>query len=59
MEPHEKSLDFVNFIHQILQDCEIYNPDPEPFRYKYELNETEFRNSIEETYLQIQELLKK
>ena len=35
LEPHEKSLDFLDFIQQILQDCEIYNPDPEPFRYEY------------------------
>jgi hypothetical protein len=58
LEPHEKSLDFLDFIQQILQDCNIYNPDPEPFRHEYELDETEFRNSIEETYLQIQKLLK-
>lgn len=58
LEPHEKSLDFVDFILQILQDCEIYNPDPEPFRHEYELDETEFLNSIEETYLQIQKLLR-
>jgi hypothetical protein len=57
LEPHEKSLDFLDFIQQILQDCDIYNPDPEPFRHEYELDETEFRNSIEETYLQIQKLL--
>ena len=59
LEPHEKSLDFLDFIQQILQDCEIYNPDPKPFRHEYELDETEFRDSIEETYLQIQKLLKK
>lgn len=59
LEPHEKSLDFFDFIQQILQDCEIYNPDPEPFRHEYELDETEFLDSIEETYLQIQKLLKK
>jgi hypothetical protein len=58
LEPHEKSLDFLDFIQQILQDCAIYNPDPEPFRHEYELDETEFRDSIEETYLQIQKLLK-
>jgi hypothetical protein len=58
LEPHEKSLDFLDFIQQILQDCDIYNPDPEPFRHEYELDETEFRSSIEETYLQIQKLLK-
>ena len=58
LEPHEKSLDFSDFIQQILQDCAIYNPDPEPFRHEYELDETEFRDSIEETYLQIQKLLK-
>jgi hypothetical protein len=58
LEPHEKSLDFLDFIQQILQYCEIYNPDPEPFRHEYELDETEFRDYIEETYLQIQKLLK-
>ena len=58
LEPHQKSLDFLDFIQQILQDCEIYNPDPKPFRHEYELDETEFRDSIEETYLQIQKLLK-
>jgi hypothetical protein len=58
LEPHEKSLDFLDFIQQILEYCEIYNPDPEPFRHEYELDETEFRDSIEETYLQIQKLLK-
>ena len=58
LEPHQKSLDFLDFIQQILEDCEIYNPDPEPFRHEYELDETEFRDSIEETYLQIQKLLK-
>lgn len=57
LEPHEKSNDFFDFIHQILEDCEIYNPDPEPFRYEYELDETEFRDSIEETYLQIKKFL--
>jgi hypothetical protein len=37
----------------ILDLCEIYNPDPEPFRHEYELD----RDSIEETYLQIQKFL--
>jgi hypothetical protein len=58
LEPHEKSLDFSDFIQQIFQDCGIYNPDPEPFRQECELDDTEFRDSIEETYLQIQKLLK-
>jgi hypothetical protein len=51
LEPPEKSLDFVNLIHQILQNCEIYNPDPELFRHEYELDETEFLDSIQKTYL--------
>ena len=51
LKPHEKSLDFLDFIQQILEYCKIYNPDPEPFRHEYELDETEFRDSIEETYL--------
>ena len=58
LEPDEKSLDFLDFIQQILEYCEIYNPDPEPFRHEYELDETEFRDSIEETYLQMQKFLK-
>ena len=57
LEPHEKSLDFLDFIQQILEYCEIYNPDPEPFRHEYELDETEFRDSIEKTYLQIKKFL--
>jgi hypothetical protein len=51
LSPHPKSLDFSNFIGDILDECAIYNPDPEPFRCEYELNETEFRNSMEEIYL--------
>lgn len=57
LSPHPKSLDFSDFIGDILDECEIYNPDPEPFRHEYELDETEFRDSIEETYLQIQKFL--
>lgn len=57
LEPHKKSLDFSDFIKQILVYCEIYNPDPETFRHEYELNETEFRDSIEKTYLQIKKFL--
>jgi hypothetical protein len=57
LEPHEKASDFLDFLCQILENCRIYNPDSEPFRYEYELDETEFRNFIEETYLQIQKLL--
>ena len=57
LSPHPKSLDFSDFIGDILDDCEIYNPDPEPFRKKYELDETEFRNSIKETYLQLQKFI--
>lgn len=36
LSPHPKSLDFSDFIGDILDECEIYNPDPEPFRHEYE-----------------------
>lgn len=48
---HPKSLDFSDFIGDILDEYEIYNPNPEPFRHEYELDKTEFRDFIEETYL--------
>jgi len=35
LEPHEKLLYFLDFIQQILEYCEIYNIDPEPFRHEY------------------------
>jgi hypothetical protein len=57
LSPHSKALDFLDFIGDILDQYEIYNPDPEPFKLEYELDETEFRNSIQETYLRLQKFL--
>ena len=34
LSPHPKSLDFSDFIGDILDECEIYNPDP----HEYELD---------------------
>lgn len=57
LSPHPKSLDFADFIIEILDACELYSPDPEPIRFKYQFDETEFCNSIKGTYLKIQNFL--
>jgi hypothetical protein len=57
LSPHPKSFYFLDFIKEILDECEIYNLDPEPFKKEYKLNEIELRNSIQETYLRLKKFL--
>lgn len=55
---NKNSYDFDYFLLNIESRCEWYSNDPEPFRNKYEIDEVEFQISIEEIYLEIQNLLK-
>lgn len=58
LSPHEKSLDFGDFLSQIDCCCKVYSDNPEPFQQKCELGDVEFRISIEKIYLKIQNFLK-
>ena len=59
LSPHEKSVEFSDFMEEIFSCCEAYNGDPEPFRTSYDIGETEFRDSVEKTYFRLQKFLEK
>jgi hypothetical protein len=58
LSPNENSLYFGNLLSEIGSCCKAYSDDPEPFRDKSEIGETEFRISIEKIYFKIQNFLK-
>ena len=57
LSPHENSLEFGNLLQEIFDFCEIHSGNPEPLRESYEIGDTEFRDSIEKTYLRLQTFL--
>ena len=71
LSPHPKSLDFSDFIEEIVDYCKSLNNDPDSFRSfirslrrdlsgeNYDLynNQNEFRDSIEEIYLRLKKFL--
>jgi len=58
LSPHEKSLDFSDFINEILDYCESFNNDSDSFIENYDLLDNQFRDSIEKIYLRLQNFLK-
>lgn len=59
LSPHEKSVEFADFIETISDYCDSYSGEPESLRESYELDDTEFQDSIEKTYRQLQNFLEK
>jgi hypothetical protein len=57
--PHIKSVKFSGFMEDILNCCEAYEGDPEPFRTIYDIDDTEFQDLVEKTYFQLQKFLEK
>ena len=55
LSPNKKSLDFSDLLEEVFDTCEAYLQDAE---FRNENSEVEFKNSIEEIYLKIQNLLK-
>jgi len=59
LSPHANSTDFADFIEKICDYCDAYSGEPEFLRESYEIDDTQFRNSIEKTYFQLQKFLEK
>lgn len=61
LSPHKKSLDFSDFVEEILDYCESFNDDEpsDSFIESYDLLDKEFRDSIEKIYFKIQKFLEK
>lgn len=59
LAPHVKSDEFANFIEKISDYCDAYSGEPEPLRKSYEIDDTEFRDLVENTYFQLQKFLEK
>ena len=57
LSPHKKSLDFSKSIHEILEACYGYDPDPEYLEIR-EREKKEFRDLVQTIYIQLQKLLK-
>jgi hypothetical protein len=57
LSPHEKSIEFSNFMGQIFDCCEVCNGDPEPLRESYEIGHTEFQHLVEKIYFSLQKFL--
>ena len=57
LSPDKNSLNFEDLLSKIDDCCKAYSDDPEPFRNKFEIGDVEFRISIEEIYLKIQNFL--
>lgn len=57
LSPHEKSLDFSDLINEILDYCESFNNDSNSFTENYDLLDNQFRDSMENFYLKIQNYL--
>ena len=59
LSPHEKSLDFSDFIEEIVDYCESLNNDPDFLGEDYDLsdNDNEFSDSIKEIYIRLKKFL--
>lgn len=55
--PHEKSLEFTNFLKEILVSFEIYKLDLKFLKVSYEIKETEFRNFVKKSSFRMQKFL--
>ena len=55
----EKVANFTDFLNNLSIFCEVCNRNPEPCRLPGDISESELRNEIENTYLQIQKFLEK
>lgn len=56
---HENSLDFGDLLEKILNCCQTYSNNPEPFRHWSEIENIKFRALVEENYLQLKKFLQK
>ena len=54
LSPNEKSLGFSDLLEEVFDTCEAYLQDAE---FRDENSEVEFKNSVEEIYLKIQNFL--
>lgn len=57
LSPDKKSINFGDLLLEINVCCNVYSNDPEPFRNEFEIDDVEFRISIEKFYLEIQNYL--
>ena len=57
LSPNKNSLEFGSLLFQISSCCDAYSGNPEPLRDKYDIDEIEFTNLIEEIYVQLKELI--
>ena len=53
LSPDQNSLEFGNLLAKIDNCCKAYCDDPEPFRNKFEIGDTEFTILMEEIYFQM------
>ena len=57
LSPDQNSLEFGNLLAKIDNCCKAYCDDPEPFRNKFEIGDTEFTILMEEIYFQMKGFL--
>ena len=56
---HEKSKDFTDFLDDLSLSCEMCDRSAESYRLPGYISESELRNEIKQTYLQIEKFLEK
>ena len=54
---HQKAYDFTDFLDNLSDSCEVCDRSDEPWRPRYNISESQLRDEIEETYLQLQKFL--
>ena len=54
---HEKAYDFTDFLGDLSTSCEVCDRSPESYRLLDHISESELRQDIKKTYLQIQKFL--
>ena len=57
LSPDQNSLEFGNLLAKIDNCCKAYCDDPEPFRNKFEIGDTEFTILMEKIYFQMKGFL--
>lgn len=55
---HEKACDFTDFLDDLSIACEVCDRNPDLLRLPGHIGETEFRKEVEETFFELQKLLK-
>ena len=58
LSPDKNSLNFADLLSKIDGCCKAYSGDPEPYRSKFEIGDSEFQTLIEKIYLELQNFLK-